>query len=139
MLPALYGTVQVPQAVASELAEGMRRGIRLPDLAALPWLSVRAVQDRTLLSRWRSRGAGEREVLALGREAHGALLVLDDRAAVTEAKRASLDYIGTLGILVLAKGQGLLELTSPILDHLDELGFWLSAATRRAVLHEAGE
>lgn len=66
LLPTLFGSAQAPPAVAAELAEGGKRGVRLPDLAELPWMMVRPVRDRTLLPLVTSLGNGEREVLALG-------------------------------------------------------------------------
>ena len=113
LLPTLFGSVQVPSAVAAELAEGRRRGVRLPELAKLPWVTVRPVRDRKLLPLVTSLGNGEKEVLALGLETSGHLLVLDDRNARRYAAAAGLKITGTLGILVLAKEHGFLDSVQP--------------------------
>ncbi|MDE0165420.1 MAG: hypothetical protein OXL36_10015 [Bryobacterales bacterium] len=102
LLPTLFGSVQAPSAVATELAEGRRRGVCLPELADLPWVTVRPVSDRKLLPLVTSLGNGEKEVLALGLEMPGHLLVLDDRNARRYAAAAGLKITGTLGILVIA-------------------------------------
>ena len=139
LLPTLFGSVQVPSAVAAELAEGRRRGVRLPELAELPWVTVRPVRDRKLLPLVTSLGNGEKEVLALGLETSGHLLVLDDRNARRYAAAAGLKITGTLGILVLAKERGFLDSVQPVLDRLEALQFRLSTATHQMVLDLANE
>ena len=139
LLPALFGQVQIPYAVVAELNQGKRQNISLPTPEDLSWVTIRSVQDRTLLPLVTSLGDGEKEVLALGLEATNALLVLDDRNARRYAIAAGLELTGTLGILVLAKERGLIDSIRPALDRLQELQFRLSAATRQMVLNLAGE
>ena len=139
LLPILFGSVQAPPAVAVELAEGRRYGIRLPELADISWMTVRVVRDRTLLPLVTSLGNGEKEVLALGLETPDHLLVLDDRNARRYANAAGLEITGTLGILMLAKERGVIEAVRPILDHLQELQFRVNDTTREIVLDLADE
>ena len=139
LLPALFGQVHIPYAVAVELAEGKRQNISLPTLEDLSWVTIRPVRDRTLLPLVTNLGDGEKEVLALGLEATDALLVLDDRNARRYAIAAGLEVTGTLGLLMLAKERGLIDSIRPALDRLQELQFRLSAATRQMVLNLAGE
>ena len=139
LLPALFGQVQIPRAVAAELDEGKRRNVSLPTLEDLSWVTIQPVRDRTLLPLVTSLGDGEKEVLALGLEATDALLVLDDRNARRCATAADLEITGTLGILILAKERGLLDSIRPALDRLQALRFRLSAETRQIVLDLAGE
>ena len=65
LLPALFGQVQIPRAVAAEMDEGKRRNVALPALEALSWLTIRPVRDRTLLPLITSLGDGEKNFLAL--------------------------------------------------------------------------
>ena len=139
LLPALYGNVQVPQAVAEEIAAGHRRNVFLPALEELPWVDVRSVDDPTLLPLVTSLGCGEKEVLALGLENADSLLLLDDRDARRYATTVGLDITGTLGILLLAKERGILESIRPTLDRLRTLRFRLSDRTCQAALVAAGE
>ena len=137
--PTLFGPVQAPPAVEAELAEGGRRGIRLPELAEISWMTVRPVRDRALLPLATSLGSGENETLALGLETPDHLLVLDDRSARRYAVSAGLEITGTLGILVLAKERGFIEEVRPVLDRLQDLQFWIDAATREVVLEMVKE
>ena len=139
LLPALFGAVQVPMAVAAELAEGRRRGVRLPELGQLPWVTLRSVRERKLLPLVTSLGSGEKEVLALGLEAPDHLLVLDDRDARRHAIAAGLEVTGTLGILVLAKERGFLDSIRPTLNRLQALRFRLRTETWRIALDLANE
>ena len=84
-------------------------------------------------------GAGETEVLAIALECQDPIAVLDDAAARRIARSLGIDVRGTLGTLLDAKKAGLIEAVSPLLDHLQALGFRLDARTRATVLDLAGE
>ena len=98
LLPDLFGSAQAPPAVTAELAEGRRRGIHLPNLTKILWMSACHVRNRSLLPLVTKLGIGEMEVLALGLEAPDRLLVLDDRYARRYAMTVGLEITGTLGI-----------------------------------------
>ena len=139
LLPALFGVVVVPPAVVSELNEGKRRGVHLPESSALPWVTVRSVRDPMLVPPHTNLGDGEKEVIALARESEDPLLVLDDRGARRYAASIGLAVTGTLGILVLAKERHLIDSIRPVLNRLQALGFHLGVNTRAATLRLAGE
>ena len=68
-------------------------------------------------------GAGEKEVLALGIQIPGAVVILDERLARLHAEALKLSFTGTLGILLRAKVEGRIACLEPVLAHLDRLGF----------------
>ncbi len=49
LLPELFGTVHIPEAVVAELHAGRQRNVSLPDPETLPWLTIRPVQQPALL------------------------------------------------------------------------------------------
>lgn len=49
LLPELFGSICVPEAVATELEAGRERNVSLPDPEDVPWLEVRRVQQPALL------------------------------------------------------------------------------------------
>jgi predicted nucleic acid-binding protein len=55
------------------------------------------------------------------------------------AEALRLTFTGTIGILLRAKVEGRIARIEHVLEHLDLLGFRLSARTRAAVLKQAGE
>lgn len=138
LLPALYGSIVVPQSVVEELSKGREAGVPLPDVSALDWVEVRGAREPALLPLVTDLGQGEREALAIALESHGSVL-LDDALARKHAELFGLRFTGTLGVLLRAKREGHLEAVRPVLDRLDELGFRLGPAARAEVLSLAGE
>ena len=67
------------------------------------------------------------------------MLILDDRLGRLHAEALRLTFTGTIGILLRAKVEGRIARIEHVLEHLDLLGFRLSARTRAAVLKQAGE
>jgi predicted nucleic acid-binding protein len=139
LLPALAETVMIPPAVVAELAAGRELGVDVPDPAMLPWITVREPIAAPALPLVNDLGPGETQVLMLGLEVPGAILVLDDALARRVAFSLQLPLIGTLGLLLAAKRANLIPAVAPLLDHLDALRFRLSGATRGAVLRLADE
>jgi predicted nucleic acid-binding protein len=114
-------------------------GIDLPAVRELPWLAIQAPEGLDRVPTASDLGAGEKEVLALGIQIPGAVVILDERLGRLHAQALNLTFTGTLGILLRAKVEGRLSQIEPVLAHLDRLGFRLSAKTRATVLKLAGE
>ncbi len=66
----------VPSGVVDELAEGRALGLALPDPKTLPWVRVRVMADAALLRIAADLDRGEREVLALAKQAADPLAIL---------------------------------------------------------------
>src|SRR5262245_4261079 len=81
LLQQLYRAVTIPLAVQEELETGKRRGIDVPDVGSLSWICLRPVSSAALVPAVVDLGRGEAEVLALGLEITGSLLILDDQLA----------------------------------------------------------
>ncbi len=135
----LYTRTIVPPALVDELERGRSLGVDLPDIHALQWMTIRAPEGLSKVSTPERLGAGEMEVLALGAQLPGAVLILDERLGRLHAQALQLTFTGTLGILSRAKVEGRIHRIEPLLAHLDRLGFRLSAKTRAFVLRQVGE
>lgn len=132
LVPALLRSVLIPPAVAREIAPSIRV---LP-----PWFSVRAPTSRPPVLTSRGRlGDGEREAIALAVEVGADAILLDDSPARRVAEVAGLNVIGTLGLLLEAKGMGLIATVRPELDKLLETSFFLSQELYDRLLRMAGE
>ena len=71
--------------------------------------------------------AGEVEVMILAQQDPKAdLLIIDDNAAKKTAKFLGLTVTGTMGVLLRAKREGLIDKVAPLLDKIRENGFYLS-------------
>jgi uncharacterized protein len=95
----------------------------LPDVCPLPWLTIQAPKglDKALIVA--QLGAGEKDVLALGTQVSGVVVILDERLGRLYAASLKLTFTGTLGILLRAKVEGRIPRIGPLLEHLDRLGF----------------
>lgn len=139
VVQSLVGQLTVPPAVVAELEEGKARGVDLPDLSKLEWISLRTPQSHPAVPLVTDLGPGETQVLMLALEARDAVVVLDDARARQLAEALGLRLTGTLGLLLDAKRAGLVPALAPVLDQLDALRFRLAPHTRTAVLQLAGE
>lgn len=139
LLSEFYTQTLIPLAVVSELERGKAIGVDLPDVRALRWLKIQAPEGMDKVPTVADLGAGEKEVLALGMQVPGAVVILDERLGRLHAEALKLTFTGTLGSLLRAKVEGRIPRIEPLLAHLDHLGFRLSAKTHAAVLRQAGE
>ena len=127
ILPSLFEPIYAPREVAREFG------------LSLSWLKVVDLTDPdrvVFLSA--SVDAGEAEAIVLAREL-GLKVILDDLRARRLAHRFELDVIGTLGILVRAKRQGILERLGPLLNQLEDIGFHMTRELKEEALRQAAE
>jgi predicted nucleic acid-binding protein len=139
LLPRIYQTVAIPPAVADELAEGGKQGIRVPDPAMFSWLRVVPVHSQALIPVVNDLGAGEAEVIALALENPGSLVIIDDQLGRRIADMRRLTITGTLGIIIKAKQLGCIPAVRPLVEELRHAGLWLSHDLISGVLTRTGE
>jgi hypothetical protein len=139
LLAEFYTRTLIPPAVVDELDRGRAIDVDLPDVRALPWLKIQPPEGLDMVHMAANLGAGEKEVLALGMQVPGAVVILDERLGRLHAEALKLSFTGTLGILLRAKVEGRIPRIEPLVEHLGRLGFRLSAKTHAAVLRQAGE
>ena len=141
ILPQLFGQVMIPAAVAAEInAKSQAAEISAPWLqvvnvrnASLANELMRFSQDRNKLDK------GESEAIVLAIEVDATYLLIDERRGRKTAVRFGLKIIGVLGVLALAKKEGLLPEIRAAMDDLIKAGFRISDSLYRIVLEEAGE
>jgi uncharacterized protein len=142
LLARLAQSVYIPPQVRVELlarsgpetaalAAALRDHIQVKEPSILDPITERA------LSRL---DEGERQAIALARSfPQPVLLLLDDRASRKAAQSLNLPVSGLAGLLLLAKRQGLLAAVSPLLETLQNAGYWVSAELVEVVRKLAGE
>ncbi len=138
-LVSLCEELVVPRGVADELQKGT------PDDSARKWIAGEGQ------ARVRETGivpdsivefdldAGEMEVLAWAHSNPGFVAVVDDGAARKCAKDLGIPCIGTLGIILKAKKQGLVSKVKPVMQELVDVGLYVDRETLEEVLRRAGE
>ena len=103
------------------------------------WLQTENLTSSLLVAALRlSVDAGEAEAIALASE-KSCLLISDDKQARAAAKRLGATVIGTVGVLVRAKQNGVVSAIKPILDDLELNNFFISRALREEALKLVGE
>ncbi|MGZ8938992.1 MAG: DUF3368 domain-containing protein [Limisphaerales bacterium] len=121
LLPKLFGTVLIPEAVCVEL-ENSDPDSPTRNLRSEPWV----------------KGEAEAVVLALEQKADA--LLVDERRARAFALQRGLKIIGALGVLVQAKQHGLVNKIAPITSRMRSQGrFWVSERLEEQVLRSVGE
>jgi predicted nucleic acid-binding protein len=111
-----YGEVVVPEAVAAELSSpSAPLAVRDWISRAPSWVSVVPVDSETVQAVTDELDLGERAAIALAGTMHADLLLIDEAAGRTEAKRRNLRVTGTLGVLRAAAELGLVEVPGLIL------------------------
>lgn len=127
LLPALFEPVYAPPEVQRESG------------FSSAWLRIEVPSNPSLVSALKVMvDDGEAEAIALAVE-RDLKIVLDDRRARDLALRMELKIIGTVGILVRAKREGLVPWIKPLLNELMDKGFHLSEDLKREALRLIGE
>jgi len=127
VLPAMFEPVLIPPEVEHEFG------------AAYPWLKVEVPTNQALVSSLKLLlGDGEAAAIALASQ-HRLPIILDDRQARTVARQLGLRVIGTVGCALKAKQAGVVAAVKPLIEKLEEQGFYLSPALKTESLRLAGE
>jgi predicted nucleic acid-binding protein len=114
LLPSLFTTVFVPDAVHKELCHPAAPPILRAWVAERPsWLKIMPVDliDDAALQ---PLGAGERAAITLALSIHADLILIDERKGTSVAISKGFTVTGTLGILRLAAQGGLIDLVATI-------------------------
>ena len=127
LLPALFEPVIAPPGVHQEFG------------VPLPWLQMETPSDTVLIAALKILvDDGEAEAIALA-SARGHRIILDDRQARSVAKQLHLPIIGTIGVLLRAKRARLIVVLKPVLNDLEDSGFYVTDALKEEALQLAGE
>ena len=142
VLPALYDRVLVPDVVWHEvgLNGGEIEAKAVQAAKAEGWLEVEGIRlDRSRFPSTRQVDDGELGAIQLA-QANGALLLIDDLLGRELALSVGLQITGTVGVLVRAREQGLIESVKDSLDRLlVETNFRMSPELYRKALKRADE
>ena len=123
ILPRLFETVLVPDAVHTELRNPLAPAPVQAWTAALPsWVEVKQTPNVPDDAALRPLGAGERAAIVLALSIHADLVLIDERKGTQVAIDKGLHVAGTLGILPRAARHGLLDLAEAF-DRLKRTNF----------------
>lgn len=128
LLQTLFNTILIPQEVYTELTTGNHPATLL--IPAATWIETRTVNSLERIAQLLQPGLdrGECAAIALAEELNADRLLMDEQAGRNLARKLGLPIIGTIGILLLAKQQGILNAIAPLLNDLIDQGTWISPA-----------
>jgi len=121
-LQELFHQIRLPPAVAVELRHPPR-ALAAVDVTGWQFLVIQSPSNVQRVSEFRLRlDAGEAEALALAEELDADVVLMDELAGREVARQCGFTVLGTLGILLRAKQQGLCPAVAPLLDRLQRHG-----------------
>ncbi|MHA4741849.1 DUF3368 domain-containing protein [Dyadobacter sp. MSC1_007] len=127
LLRSLFNQITTTPEIAGEF------GKPLP-----PWVRFKSAKDnRLFLTLDVDRGEASAIMLAL--ESSSALVILDDAKARKTAQKLNLTITGTLGILLKAKRNGIIDNVKPLLEKIQQTNFRFSDAIAAEILALAQE
>jgi hypothetical protein len=131
LLPELLDLVQIPPAVRREVFAT----VPLPGWVQEHKLT-QPLAPRILAARL---GPGEREAIALALEVRPAWLVIDDLAGRRIAQQLGIQVVGSLGLLLKAKDDGLIPAVRPLMEAMQRADFRISDTVFAGILAAAEE
>ena len=130
LLPQLFSELYVPEAVWDEVIHGGHDDPARHGLAEVEWVEMITTTVAPEVLTW-NLGAGETAVLSHALKNQGSFAIVDDRAARRCAHILKIHLLGTAGVIVLAKRNGLIDSVENGLRQLQHAGLWLSEAMVR--------
>jgi len=139
LLPALFREILVPEAVFQEVMAEGKTDFAAEWLSSQRWICrLRDIPIDSRVAAW-DLGEGETAVLSFASRNEDCWAVMDDREARRCAMSLKCRFIGTLGIIVLAKKRGIIQSVRASLRRLHDTGFWLSDTLLEEICRRAGE
>lgn len=136
LLPALYGTVALPQRVWDEVVTHGAGRPGAAEVSTADWISV---QPAPLTQIWPALHQGEAEAITLALRLRADVLLMDEALGRGIATQHGLRVTGVVGVLLAARRRGLVTAVRPLLDQLRAAGFRLSSSVYEQALRAAGE
>lgn len=138
ILQTLFKEILIPTAIRDEFLSAAPRD-RFESLHSAPWIKVVSLSRPNAADAFAGLDRGEAEVIALAQDQDARLVLIDEKRARRYAARMNLPVSGTLGVLLLAKQEGLIEAVKPLLSNLIESGLHVHQSLVDEVILLAGE
>ena len=129
----------VPETVVDGIEAGAEQDSTIEVIRRTAWLSIVPCPALPDPVRACKLDPGESSVLAVAYGDPGSEVVLDDLAARRAAARLGLPCLGTLGLVLTAKGLGAISEARPLVDQLRRAGLYPDDEFVDEVLRRIGE
>lgn len=138
LLQSIYNEICIPTAVYNEIEAGKAKRY-YKDLSEIDWIKIIDIQDKEAVKYFLDLDAGEAEAIVLATELSADLIILDEKLGRFHARHADLKVTGTIGILIKAKSEGLIEKLKPLLNELTDKDIWISEKLKSEILKKVNE
>ena len=129
LLNKLFGQITITQEIAEEFKN------ELPD-----WFKIESPANKTYQKILEaSLDRGEASAIAYAIEQSDCLLIIDDHKGRKYAEQLGIKITGTLGVIVDAKLNGLINSVKPLLERIKATDFRLTADLERRTLEKSNE
>jgi hypothetical protein len=138
LLDNLFEQVKVPSAVFQEVTIPGKSQAKILQSYLAPEVAKVELSNYSL-NQIQSLGQGELEAMALYLQLTADFLLIDDAKAKKVASANHIEVIGSLGMLRLAKQQGLIKEVKPLIEIITTTNIYLSKAVITKVLNSVNE
>ena len=138
LLKELYAKIIVPKAVYLEIENGKEKPY-YHDLTQIDWIEIQEIGNPVSRDFFLDLDEGEAEVLILAKELNADLVIMDEIMGRRYSKQLGFNLTGTIGILLKAKEEGLIESMKDLLTELTKKGTWLSPKLIKKTIELANE
>ncbi len=135
LLPRAFPDIVIPEQVYKEL---LGKGGKDPLGDALKAKKLVHIEIPDIITSW-DIGIGESSVLAFAVKNPDFWAIIDDREARRCAESLGCKYIGTVGVILLAKKRGIIPSVSDCLHKLQNAGLWMSKAFIEQIVTKFGD
>jgi predicted nucleic acid-binding protein len=141
ILQQLFGEIIIPQAVLDEVSFARGEAKRFErEIVGAPWIKTVIVRDHHAVEGLLDElDRGEAEAIVLARELKADWVLMDEKKGRRKLSQFGINRVGTLGILLKAKQQGLIQHVRPEIDRLQSVAFRMSPDVVYEILKAAGE
>ena len=141
VLSKFYNEVVLPQAVYDEVCSNPRYKSEAEMIQACAFIEIETITNNQSVKILRAAGLdlGESEAIVLADSLPDSLLLMDERKGRQIASSMGIRIIGTLGLLLQAKKQGLIKDIKQLLDTLIDANIRISESLYQSILEQADE
>lgn len=137
LLHQLFGQIIITTSVFEELSV---IEIQRQALHEISWIEIKTPHNRNLVnSLLKDLDIGEAESIVLAIELGAKHLIIDEFKGRIVAENLGINIVGVLGILIMAKNNGLIPVVKPIIEELLQVGFRLNQQLIAKVLYKLDE
>lgn len=142
VLEKLFEKIYIAQGVYDELVSNNTFPGEAQAIRECKFINVKSVQNEfavKLLQKNLGLDVGESESIVLFDELKGDVLIIDERKGRAVAQSMSISLTGTLGVLLKAKNQGIIDSIKPLLDKMIDKDIRIGTKLYEDILKSANE